>query len=183
MSLSVSFQTPSLFAILVARPPLLRSPTLSVWMVGCLKDTSSGVWTLREFVRFIRSLESRCLTTLQKILFGVPSSIHKDALFHSLAEDCSTVAPSLSASPTSFRTVLRTSSLLEISLLIPGANILLWSGRLAPIILAERTFPLLVRKYSTKDVTMSVFAWSGSNGKESLSSDTWVGFVSIWVMT
>ena len=37
--------------------------------------------------------------------------------------------------------------------------------------LAERMFPLLVRRDSTKDVTMSVFACSGSDGKESLSSD------------
>ena len=44
-------------------------------------------------------------------------------------------------------------------------------------------FPLLVRRASTKDVTMSVFTCSGSNGKESLPSKTWVGFVIIWVMT
>ena len=83
---------------------------------------------------------------LRKILSGVLSSIHEDAVFHSLVKDCSTVALSLSASPTSFWTVLRTSSLLEISLFIPGANILLLSGQLAPITLAECTFPLLFQK-------------------------------------
>ena len=68
MLLSVGFQIPSLFAILVATPPLLRSSTLYVCMGGCLKDRSYGVWTLREFARFIRSLESNFLMTLWKIL-------------------------------------------------------------------------------------------------------------------
>ena len=80
-------------------------------------------------------------------------------------------------------TVLRTSSLLEIYLFIPGENILLWSSRLAPIALAERTFPLLFIKDSTKEATMSVCALSGLNAKGLHSSDTWSGFVRTWVMT
>ena len=108
---------PFFFALLVATPPPLRLPTLSVFMSVCLRSTSSGVglWTLREFARFIRSLESNFSTTLQKILSGLPSTIFKDAVFHSSVEDSWTAASRLSAAPTSFRTVLQTSSLPEIS--------------------------------------------------------------------
>ena len=42
-SLSLGLQIPYWFAILVAAPPLLRSPTLSVYMGVCLRSTSSGV--------------------------------------------------------------------------------------------------------------------------------------------
>ena len=53
---------------------------------------------------------------LRKILFGLLSSIREDAVFCSSVEYPSTVVSSLSASPTSLRTVLRRSSLPEISL-------------------------------------------------------------------
>ena len=55
-------------------------------------------------------------------------------VLHLSDEDRWTAVSSLSASPTSLRTVLWTSSLLKISSLILGANILLWSGLLSPII-------------------------------------------------
>ena len=98
MSLSVGFQIPYLFAILVLTPPLIWLPTLSVCTGVYLRSTSSGVWTLKEFARFIRSLESNFSTILRKILSGLPSAIGEDAVFHSSVEDRWTVASSLSAS-------------------------------------------------------------------------------------
>ena len=81
------------------------------------------VWSLNA--QGFREVHPRCLMPLRKILFGVLSSIREDAVFPSSAEDPSTVAPSLSVSPTSLRTVLQTSSLTEIYSCIPGENILL----------------------------------------------------------
>ena len=71
--LVVGLYTPYWFAILVAPPPLLRSPILSVCMGVCLRSTGSGVWILRGFSRFIRSLEANFSTTLRKIISGLPS--------------------------------------------------------------------------------------------------------------
>ena len=65
-------------------------------MVGSLKDMRSGVRTRRDIVRFVRSLESSFLMPLRKILFGVLSSIHEDAVFRSSVGDLSTVVSSLS---------------------------------------------------------------------------------------
>ena len=109
------------------------------------------VWSLNaQEVREVHPIARvKLLMPLRKILFGVLSSIREDAVFHPSVEDPSTVVSSLSASPASLRTVIQTSSLPEISSWIPGENILLWLVRLAPSILAERMFPLLVRRAST----------------------------------
>ena len=60
-----------------AAPP---SVTLSVLTGGSLKDTRSGVLTGTEFARFILLLESNCLISLTKILFGAHSTIHEGAV-------------------------------------------------------------------------------------------------------
>ena len=85
------------------------------------------VWILNtQGVREVHLIaQIKLLMPSRKILFGVLSSIRKDTVFRSSVGDPSTVASSLSASRTSFQTVLRTSSLPEISLCIPGSNILL----------------------------------------------------------
>ena len=134
---------------LVAAMELIRLPTLSVCMGGCLRDTSFGVWTLKEFARFIRLLEFDSLTILGKILSILPSSIREVAVFLSSVKDRWMTVSSLSSSSTSLRT-LRASSLLQISSLMNGVPILLWLCLLSPIKLFVRTSLSLVRKVPSK---------------------------------
>ena len=82
-SLVVNLQILSEFSILVAMIP----PTLSVSMGGCPKDPSFGGSLIKEFARFIRSLELDSSMILEKTLFRLSSSILGDATFFSLVED------------------------------------------------------------------------------------------------
>ena len=109
--------------MLVATLPLLPSVTLYVLTGGSLKDRRSGVLTGTEFARFILLLESNCLLSLMKILFGALSMICEDAVFLLSVVKASTVVLSLSAIQTSLRTVLRKLSPPKISSCIPGENI------------------------------------------------------------
>ena len=67
-SMSVGLQIPYRSINLVAVMESIRLPTLSVYMGGCLKDTSFGVWMCMEFVRFICLLEFDSSTILGQIL-------------------------------------------------------------------------------------------------------------------
>ena len=98
----------------------------------------------------------------QSIIQGWENIIHSDVITHVLKNP-----DKLTLESDSF-------------LFIPGAIILLWLGLLAPI---RHTLPLLARKGSSKDATMSVCALSELNRKESLSSVNLSGFVRTWVMT
>ena len=177
MSLVLGLQIWSLSAMLVATPPLLPSVTLYVWMGRSLKDKRSGVSTGTELARFILPLESNCLLSLMKIIFGALYMIPEDSVLLLLFVKASTVVLSLSAIRTSLRTVLRTLFLLKISLFIPGENIRLWLGLLAPTIPAVHMCQLRVKKASIKDVNMSIDASFLWNGKESLFRDIWIGSV------
>ena len=134
MSLGLGLQIRSLSAMLVATPPLLPSVTFYVGMGGSLKDRMSGVSTRTEFTRFILPLESDCLLSLMKILFGALSMIPGNTVFLLLVVKASTVVLSLSAIRTSLRTVIHTLFPINISLFIPGKNIRLRLGLLAPTI-------------------------------------------------
>ena len=128
-------------------------------------------------------IKSNFLLSLMKILFGALSMIHEDAVFLLSVVKASTVVSSLSAIRTSLRTVLRTLSPPKISSCIPGENIRLWLGLLAPTIIVVHMCRLRVSKSSTKGVNMSVYASFLSNGKESPFRDIWLWFVMRWVMT
>ena len=117
-----------------------------------------------------------------KIPFVALSMIPKDDVLLLSVVKASTVVKSLSAIRTSLQTVLRTLFPLKISSFIPGENIRLWLGLLAPTIPAVHMCRLRVNKASTKDVNMSVDASSLWNRKESLFRDIWLCSVTRWVM-
>ena len=150
LSLSVRLHIPLEFSILVATTSSSRFPTLFVSLGGCPKCTSFGLSVLKEFVSFVRLLEFKSLTILDKTLSILSSSIHGDAVFLLLIGDCWTIVSSLSASSTSLRT-LKLSSTLQIFLFTIGVPILPWSILLFPVSLDVRMILLLLSVDSSCD--------------------------------